>query len=114
MSAYVLVDSRVLGLEQLLLDLPAATRVVMRDPSRDGLAQIAAALAGAAGVDSIHIVSHGASGTLFLGSTILDAASLDSYRAELALIGSALSADGDILLYGCDVGAGAEGHSFVQ
>ena len=36
------------------------------------------------------------------------------YQTDLARIGHAMSADGDILLYGCDVGKGSAGERFIQ
>src|SRR5690606_32604238 len=36
------------------------------------------------------------------------------YATRLAAIGSHLTEDGDILLYGCDIGAGSGGEAFVQ
>jgi len=113
MTTWIFIDSRVRDSESLLAGLGTDVRVIALDPARDGVAQIAEALAGAADVDAIHVVSHGASGTLYLGSTILTGDNLDAYRGELSRIGGALTATGDILLYGCDVGSGAGGASFI-
>ena len=49
-----------------------------------------------------------------LGSTSFSLANVNDYAATLSQIGSALSPTGDILLYGCNVGAGAEGRAFVD
>ena len=38
---------------------------------------------------------------------------LPEYEDELELIGDALSEEGDVLLYGCNVGAGAAGEGFI-
>jgi len=61
----------------------------------------------------LHILSHGRSGALYLGATELTTASLGVYATLLAQIGSRLSADGDILLYGCDVAFGTDGQAFI-
>ncbi len=90
----------------------AAGRVVVLDASRDGLAQMAEALAGERDLAAIHIVSHGSEGRLNLGSTTLDAAGMQGvHREQLETIGRALSAGGDILIYGCDFAAGEEGRA---
>ncbi len=90
----------------------AAGRVVVLDASRDGLAQMAEALAGERDLAAIHIVSHGSEGRLNLGSTTLDAAGMQGvHREQLETIGRALSGGGDILIYGCDFAAGEEGRA---
>jgi prefoldin subunit 5 len=65
-------------------------------------------------VDSIQILSHGAEGKLYLGDTILTSENLDYYSNELTAIGSVLSSEGDILLYGCAVASGTVGQSFIE
>ena len=114
MAAIVFVDSRVGALEQLLARLPEDSKLVILDPSLDGIEQIAAALCGITSLDSIHVLSHGSSGTLYLGSTVLDEENLAQYKAQLSSIGSSLTPEGDILLYGCDVAAGTGGQSFID
>ncbi|WP_169802299.1 DUF4347 domain-containing protein [Hydrogenophaga flava] len=84
--------------------------VVVLSSGQDGLTQIANALAGRTGVDAIHIVSHGSDGQLLLGSSAITAETIQtSQLTSLQLIGQALSADGDILIYACDYAAGADG-----
>ena len=65
-------------------------------------------------LNEIHIVSHGNSGKLFLGNTILDSESLSRYKDELNSWGDYLEEDGDILLYGCNVAADLSGAEFVK
>jgi hypothetical protein len=112
-SSFVFIDLRVSDIDRLLAGLAGDIQVVILDSSQDGIVQIAEALAGAANLDSIHIISHGSSGTLYLGSTVLTEDNLNDYEDELALIGASLSDEGDILLYGCNVGADAIGESFI-
>ncbi len=112
----VVVDSRVAGYQQWLtgLDL-SASDVLVLDAAGDGLQQVAAYMLSQGIVyDAIHIVSHGASGTLYLGSTVLTQSNLDRYSLTLDQIGQGLTDSGDILLYGCDVAAGAAGQQFVE
>jgi len=113
-SGIVFIDSRVKDLEQLLAGLAADVQAVVLDSERDGIAQIAAALQGVTDLASLHIISHGSSGTFYLGSAVLTESSLAGYQSELAQIGASLAEDGDLLLYGCDVGAGAEVQSFIE
>ena len=109
----VFIDGSLANIDQLLAGLAPGVEVVILDPACDGVAQMAAALAGLSGLAAIHIVSHGSEGMLQLGSAVLDGASLVRYEAQLAIIGEALADTGDLMLYGCDVAAGASGQSFI-
>lgn len=63
----------------------------------------------------MHILSHGEQGSLRLGNATLDAASMQGeYRDELQAIGRALSANGDILTYGCDFAQFDRGEQAVK
>lgn len=112
-SGFVFIDGSIDNLEALCAGIHAGQRLVVLDPTRDGLSQIAGALQGVHDLAAIHIISHGAAGRLMLGSTSLDRAALADHANQLAAIGSALSADGDLLLYGCDVAAGGVGQAFI-
>jgi hypothetical protein len=104
------VDGSVRDVDQIIAGLDPAIEVVMLDSTRDGVEQIAAALQGRSGIDAIHIVSHGSQGHLNLGTGLLTAASMQGeHLDELTTIGQALSADGDILIYGCDFTGGERG-----
>lgn len=116
----VIVDAGVEGYQTLLADMLAQAgdtrllNVVVLDAHRDGIAQISDVLTRYGNLDAVHLVSHGGPGALQLGSGALDASSLDRRAAEVAAWGKAFSADGDWLIYGCDVAAGNAGEAFVQ
>ena len=103
----VFIEDNVADLGTLLGGIGRGKDVVILDSGQDGLHQIAQALAGRSGIDAVHIVSHGAAGTLNMGTLTLDAATLNAHDADLHAIGNSLRAGGDILLYGCDTGADA-------
>ncbi len=115
----VIVDTGVEGYETLLDDIlkqaggDRHVDVVMLDASRDGIEQIGAALKQYGNLDALHLISHGESGALQLGSSRLDTASLDSRAAEIAAWGTSFNANADLLLYGCDVASGADGEAFL-
>lgn len=75
---------------------------------------MADALSGVSSLDSIHIISHGSSGQINLGAAQLSQDTLAQYQTQLATIGNALSATGDLLLYGCNVAQGAHGQTFIS
>ncbi len=114
MASFFFVDSRVQDIDSLRAGLGEDVRVVLLDAEYDGIEQIVRALSGVRNLDAIHIVSHGSSGTLYLGSSVLTAANLADYQTQFSQIGATLSTDGDILLYGCNVGAGTVGQSFIE
>ncbi|WP_313603677.1 DUF4347 domain-containing protein [Comamonas jiangduensis] len=110
----VFVDSQVANLGELLAGLSSSAEVVIMDASKDGLQQMADYLQGRSGLDAIHLLSHGADGTVQMGNVWLSSANLAEHSAALQGIGAALKADGDLLLYGCDVGQGDKGQSFLE
>ncbi len=113
-TSFVILDSRVNGYTALLANLSAGTDYLVLDPTRDGVEQLVAALAEKSNVyDSLQIFSHGAPGVLTLGNTVLDYGTLTAYAGSLSAIRSALSLTGDIMLYGCNVGASDVGQQFV-
>jgi hypothetical protein len=79
----------------------------------DGLEQMAEVLAHHSGLSALHIVSHGAPGRLDLGAAELNSDNIRFYRDTLKIIGNALSEGGDVMLYGCEVGAGVAGRRFL-
>ncbi|MCK9635096.1 MAG: DUF4347 domain-containing protein [Methylobacter tundripaludum] len=110
----VFIENNVADYQQLENGVKPGTEVYVLDAGQDGLAQMAQILAGRSGIDAIHIVSHGSDGAVLFGATFLSSENLQQYSGELAVIGGALTQNGDILLYGCDVGAGASGAAFVS
>jgi glucose/arabinose dehydrogenase len=88
--------------------------VFLLNPNIDGIAQITNVLAQYQNVASVHIVSHGNAGDVLLGNSHLNLANISSYSSDLQSWSHALTTDADVLLYGCNVGAGGDGQSFIQ
>jgi VCBS repeat-containing protein len=111
----VVIDSRVAGIDQLLGGVKPGDAVLILDPEKDGVQQIADAIAAnnLHDLTAIQIVSHGTPGAIDLGSNSLSDASLASHADALAAMGASLAPGGDILLYGCDVAAGSAGAQFI-
>ena len=110
----VFIDGQVSNVEQLLAGVSANAEVVVLDPEKDGLQQMADYLKGRENLDAIHLLSHGADGTVQLGNLWLASNNLAEHRAALESIGATLKADGDLMLYGCDVGQGDKGQAFLD
>jgi hypothetical protein len=116
----VFLDTGVENYQQLLEDLwslddgSREIEVVLLSGQRDGVDQITEALDGRTDLDAIHIVSHGTDGRVKLGGTWLDIDNLGGYAGEIAAWGNALSADADLLFYGCDLAASEDGKLLVN
>ena len=116
----VIIDSRTPDAEVLFSDLFAQTEdgrileVVMLEPDRDGIDQLNELLAGRSDLSALHIISHGTDRGLLLGNGLVDQNDLDSQAEEIQGWASALTADGDIMLYGCDLASNSEGREFVD
>ncbi|MEJ8849748.1 cadherin-like domain-containing protein [Variovorax rhizosphaerae] len=104
------IDHSLADVDTLVKDLGPNAEIHFIEPGQDGVQLIADTLAGRSDIGAIHLVSHGGEGQLHLGSATLTLESMQGeYRDELAAIGRSLSADGDILIYGCDFAEGTEG-----
>ena len=64
--------------------------------------------------DTVHIISHGEPGALLFSSGRIHGGNLADFADEFRTIGSSLTDDGDILLYGCNVAKGGPGKTFVR
>lgn len=113
-SEILFLDAGVKKPEILLSGIRENVEVVSLDRDRDGVSQIAAALNGRLDLAAIHIVSHGEVGKLHLGSATLTESRLIEYSTDLSIIRGALSPEGDVLFYGCDLASGSVGESFVH
>ncbi|MGR6798829.1 DUF4347 domain-containing protein [Sphaerotilus sulfidivorans] len=119
----VIIDGRIEGagaLAALWWQDENSTRtleVIVTDPSRDGLSQIGELLAargGQEGLAALHLVGHGTAGQFSFGGDAIDAGTLARHEAALRAWGQALAENGDLLLYGCDTGAGAQGEALLE
>ena len=84
------------------------------DSQRDGIAQITSALLRYNGVDGLHIVSHGGTGQVQLGSTWLSINNLDTYRNAISAWQYAMSDEAELLFYGCDLAASNAGQQLLN
>ncbi|EMI15641.1 Laminin G, subdomain protein 2 domain protein [Rhodopirellula maiorica SM1] len=113
------VDTSIQGYQQLVDDLlssSGASRqidVFLLDATRDGISQISEVLRSYDGLDSIHVVSHGLDGGIQLGNTWVGSDTLAIQAEQVRNWGNALTADGDLLFYGCDFASNADGQLLV-
>uniref|UniRef100_UPI001F382ABA DUF4347 domain-containing protein n=1 Tax=Tychonema sp. BBK16 TaxID=2699888 RepID=UPI001F382ABA len=116
-KSIVFIDPELDDYQTLASGVLPGTEAIILDKNRNGIEQISGKLQEIASagetVDQVHIFSHGNSGSLQLGSTTLNSGNLSEYQGQLQGWRNALSDQADIMLYGCDVAAGA-GSDFVD
>jgi uncharacterized delta-60 repeat protein len=110
----VFIDSAVANIPHLLAGVVEGIEAIVLDPMVDGIQQISQILATRRGLSSIHLVSHGAPGQIFLGNTELSLETLDAYSWQLQQWSESLSDHAELLIYGCEVGKGDRGRQFIH
>ncbi|MFL9822783.1 DUF4347 domain-containing protein, partial [Tolypothrix campylonemoides VB511288_2] len=109
----IFIDTTVPDYQSLILGIQSDSQVVILDPTKDGITQITEILQNGK-YQSVHIVSHGAEGSLQLGSAQFNSDTLSLYTQQLSQWANFLTDGADILLYGCNVASGERGEAFVQ
>ena len=111
----VFIDTSLQDYQTLASGIGPDVEVVLLTTGKDGLQQIADWAATHRDYDAIHLFSHGSEGKINLGSSVLNSTTLstEAVQTALAAIGQSLTRDGDILLYGCDVGASSSGDALM-
>ena len=114
----IIVDTGVENYEQLVADLidDSETRyeVFYIDENANGIDEVSTAIQSYGSLSAIHFLSHGSDGSVNLGNTQLNAATMDGYAGQIAAWGNALNADGDILFYGCKLAATEQGQDLLS
>ena len=109
----VFIDAQVENQSALLASLREGVTVIRIDGGSDPWAQMTQAIARYDDLTAIHVISHGAAGEISLGGQTYRAASLQAESAQLQQWQPHLAAGADLLIYGCEVGAGAEGATLL-
>lgn len=107
----LVIDGRLAGAQALADSATPGTKVLVVSAAQDGVAAVRQALESLGVVDSVQILGHGSAGQMTLGSSVLTAQSSDTQRT--GSWGSHLSANADILLYGCATGSTTGGQALV-
>jgi len=109
----IFVDSSVQDYQSLIQNADAA-QIVFLNNNLSSIEQITNALANQKDIEAVHILSHGNEGSLKLGSDVLNGNALEKFHTQLKQWGNALTENGDILLYGCELAFGETGNNFVK
>jgi Ca2+-binding RTX toxin-like protein len=111
-STLAVFDARVTDYDSLTIGLVPGVEVLILEADRDGVEQIAEFLAGRR-FKSVHLVSHGSPGMVFLGNAVLSLDNLDRYTNLFKQWSAGLELNGELVIYGCEVAAGDRGEKFV-
>ena len=110
----VFVDSAVDDISQLIDGLSSGYELVLVHSDEDGLSQISSILSQRSNVQSVHIVAHGKSGRIQLGNQSITEETIRRRQADLQGWSRSLTETADILIYGCEIGADANGKCLLE
>ncbi|MCF6777936.1 DUF4347 domain-containing protein, partial [Thiotrichales bacterium 19X7-9] len=110
----IIVDLRVKNIHTLIENISRKASVEVLDRDENGVSAIADMLSKYSNLDAVHIISHGSQAELYLGNIALNSDNLNDYQSGLKLWGEAISHNGDLLFYGCNVAEGKKGLDFVD
>jgi len=113
-SEVVFIDPSVPEVEKIVAQLPQGAEVVRLSPGTDAVAQISAHLTKKRDLSAIRIISHGNPGHFVLNGKRIDRDFLRNHGDRISAWSQALSENGDILLYACNLAATDEGKVFVE
>lgn len=113
-SELLFVDPSVSDLGTILRNLRPEVEAIVLNAERPAARQMALALDGRDGLDAVHVIAHGAPGRVCFAAGEWSAQTLDDGGLDLAAIGQALDASGELLLWSCNAGAGAAGTNFID
>ncbi|MGB3264630.1 MAG: DUF4347 domain-containing protein, partial [Microcoleus sp.] len=97
----------------LLQGIEPGTQTYILENSTDAVEQITAILAQHQGIETLHIITHGGSGKIYLGTAELNSSNIENYSHQLQQWRNAFTANASIILYGCNVAAGETGRQFL-
>mgnify|MGYP001791491610 CR=1 FL=1 len=110
----VFIDQRVDDYETLIADIGNDRELVFINSQTDGVLQIHEILSQKREIEAIHIVSHGQSGELQLGSTQLSTQTLEVYADYFRSWQNSFAEDADTLIYGCNFAADDVGEDLIH
>ena len=103
------VESQITAPDSLLTGLLPDIQAIILDGHQYGIAQISSVLQQNPQIQTVHIVSHGSPGCLYLGNSELNLTNIYQYQQLLQHWNVK-----NIVLYGCNVAAGDAGSEFIH
>ncbi|WP_053422669.1 Ig-like domain-containing protein [Rheinheimera sp. KL1] len=110
----VIIDADVPDKATLYRSLKPGVDVVELNDVQDGMLQLQQVLQNYSGLQAVHLVSHAEQGKILLGNSSIDSILLSEHPDLLRQLNQSVVAGGDLLLYGCDLAAGAQGQELLE
>ncbi|MFK7767294.1 MAG: DUF4347 domain-containing protein [Mariniblastus sp.] len=101
-------------IDSISWDVNRNVEIVVLSSEQNGIEAITNTLANFTDLQSVHFITHGSDGELQFGNTKLNSDSLEVYRDQISGWASSLSADADLLFYGCELTQTQVGLDFVD
>jgi D-arabinose 1-dehydrogenase-like Zn-dependent alcohol dehydrogenase len=108
-TTIVFIDASLSDYHTLQAGIIEGVKTVIISPDQDGIEQISQILQQHPHITTIHILSHGSPGCLYLGNSQLNLTNIHNYTQQLQQWQRQ-----NILLYGCNVAAGDAGAEFIH
>ncbi|WP_445245313.1 DUF4347 domain-containing protein, partial [Microcoleus sp. OTE_8_concoct_300] len=109
----VILDPTIPDSQHIASGIKPGTATYILESQPDACEQITTILAQHTGIEALHIISHGSSGSLYLGTTELNSSNCENYSQQLQQWRNSFTANARIILYGCNIAAGDSGHQFL-
>ena len=110
----VFIDSGVDDYQTIVDAIDSSKSIYLIDSNENGFLKMQSILQSQQEVDAVHIIGHASAGQVVLGNSILNADTINSFSGTLQSIGSALTQNGDLLFYGCNLAQGEQGKLLLQ
>jgi hypothetical protein len=114
LSGIAFIDSGLEDYQSLVAGVAPGIEVVVLESTQNGVEEISRVLAKRQRIGSIHIVSHGAPGAIYIGNSELSLETLNHYGNELLSWADWLAPNAEVLIYGCEVAKGDRGQAFIH
>ncbi|MEG4413849.1 DUF4347 domain-containing protein, partial [Microcoleus sp. C2C3] len=109
----VILDPTIPDSHHIASGIKPGTATYILESQPDAVEQIATILAQHTDIEALHIISHGSSGNLYLGTTELNSSNIENYTQQLQQWRHSFTSNASIILYGCNSAAGDRGHRFL-
>ncbi len=116
----IIIDLQTPDYSQLIDDIRSKQSAAVQyqlafiEGGENGVDKISQILSQVRSVDAVHVLSHGGSGQVQLGSALLNHNTFDQNAAAISGWRDALGLHADLLFYGCDLAASEEGVHLLE
>jgi len=91
----------------------SGVEVIILNGNQDGISQLSDIFSQRSELSAVHLISHGESGQIYLGNSVVSNDTLIQFSAQISEWGNAFTRAGDLLIYGCNVTESEEGQTWL-